>query len=125
MGRCGRQFRESVIRSLCVEDCCFVELRCSVCSCREIRENVRGCFLIRSGAQKIVGALGLQSLSRRGGDLGVVTGGERNKNFKQIVLRQWQETARRCEASGLRSLAADDGLNDRICGCDFGGQGGN
>jgi hypothetical protein len=99
-----QQVRKRVIRSLRIEDRCFVELRCSVCSRREICKDLWGRFMIRSGAQKLVGALGVQSLSRGGGDLRVVAGGERDENLKQIVLRQWQETARRCETAGCGAL---------------------
>lgn len=105
-----------------VEDRCFVELRSAIESSREIRKDVWSSFIIRRSAQKIVSSFSVQRLSGSRGDLCVVARGEGNENFQQIVLRQRQEPACRSQTCRLRSLAADDGLNDWICRCDFGAQ---
>src|SRR5215208_3803102 len=44
---------------------------------------------------------------------------EGNKNFQEISLLERQHSTRGCETSRLWSVATDDGLNDRVCGCDF------
>ena len=119
----GCQFCECLVRRARVEDRRFVDFLLAAGLRGKVGQNVWRRVLSSSGDQKLLYTLGVQRLSRGGSDLRIVAGRERNEHFQQIVLRQRQHSTRCGETRRLRSFAANDRLNDWVCGCDLGGQG--
>jgi hypothetical protein len=64
--------------------------------------------------QEVFRALRLQRRLCRFGNLGIVAAPQRNQHFKQVGLRQRQESACRSQPRWARSPASDDCLDGGV-----------